>query len=57
MGFGWFISVSFAARLFQAAMVEQTYRWQKYDIDDTQYYETKIAGSVTSEESSKEECN
>ena len=52
MGVGWFVSASLVSRLFQAALVEKTYRWQKYDIDDTQYYETKIAGQVTSENSS-----
>ena len=53
--FGWVISASIVERMFQAALVEQTYRWQKYDIDDTQYYETRIAGQVTSENSSNDD--
>ena len=44
-------------RLVKAAMVEKTYRWQNYDVDDTQYYETKIAGQVTPENSSDESNN
>ena len=51
-GLGWFFSVAMVTRLVKAAMVEKTYRWQKYDIDDTQYYETKIAGQVSPENSS-----
>ena len=55
MGFGWVISVALISRLFQAAIVEKTYRWQKYNVDDTPYYKTKIAGKVTPENSSDSE--
>ena len=55
LGVGYFISQSIITRLFQAALVEKTYRWQNYEIDDTQYYNTKIAGQVTSSENSSNE--
>ena len=43
-GLGWFFSVGMVTRLVKGKMIEKTYRWQNYDVDDTQYYETKIAG-------------
>ena len=53
-GLGWFFSVGMVTRLVKGKMIEKTYRWQNYDIDDTQYYETKIEGQVTPDNSSDE---
>ena len=55
MGLGWFISAPLVTRLVKAAMVQSNYRVQRYDFDDSQYYETKIAGQVTPEHSSDDE--
>ena len=49
---GWYLSFALVSRLFKAALVERTYRYQQYKPDSTQYYETRIAGQVTPEESS-----
>ena len=55
MGLGWLISAPLVNRLFKAALVEKNYRVQRYDIDDSQYYETKLAGQVTPEHLSDDE--
>ena len=52
MGLGYLVSAPLVNRLFKAALVEKNYRVQRYDIDDSQYYETKLAGEVTPENSS-----
>ena len=51
---GWYISFSLVNRLLQAALIEKTYRWQSYEPNEDQYYDTKIAGMVSSDDNSKE---
>ena len=45
--FGWLLTSALVSRLFQAALIQFTYRWQRYNIDDTPYYDTLIAGQVS----------
>ena len=57
MGLGWFIAAPLVSRLSKAAMVHSNYRLQSYDFDDSQYYQTKIAGEVSSASSSSGDNN
>ena len=45
--FGWVLSSALVSRLFQAALVQSVYRWQRYNEDKTPYYETSIAGQLS----------
>ena len=54
---GWYMSFALVSRLFQAALVEGTYRKQEYSPGNTQYYETRVAGVVTPETSTSSESS
>ena len=52
MMFGWSISTIFVTRLFQASLVERVYRLQRYVLDMTPYYKTRVLGQPTPPDSS-----
>ena len=54
---GWYLSFALVSRLLQAALVERTYRQQYYNSNETQYYETRVAGVVTPENSTSSDSS